>query len=70
MASIDLHNFKHEGMKVRVFTGQSSSDVYFTVGSGSKRYSGLTFNSESGWFKRSGALISFDEAEAHIRGQI
>ena len=70
MASIDLTTFKYEGKTVNVFTGQSSSDVYFTVGEGSKRFSGLTFNSESGWFKRGGTTLSTAEAESHIRKEI
>lgn len=68
MASEDLFTFMYEGKKVEVFTGSSSSDVFYQKAGGNKYSAGLRYNSEKGWFQNgAGRIVTFDEAKSHIR---
>ena len=68
MAREQLFNFVHDREKIFVFTGESSSDVYYQKGNGSTRSTGLKWNSETGNFKTaSGATMKFKDATAHVR---
>jgi hypothetical protein len=68
MARQQLFEFKYDGDTVRVFTGESSSDVYYSVNAGTSKSSGMRYNDESGNFKSgSGGLLSNEEAKSKIR---
>jgi hypothetical protein len=71
MSGQDLFSFRKNGKNVEVFTGKSSSDVYFSVNGSGSRYSGLRYDSTAGYYKTSGgSLRTWEEAEAEIRSQV
>lgn len=68
MARSQLFEFKYDGDTVRVFTAESSSDVYYSINGGSSKSAGMRWNESTGYFKSvSGSLLSHDEAKAKIR---
>ena len=71
MARQQLFEFMHDGNRINVYTGESSSDVYYSVNGGSSRGAGIRFNESQGNFKSgSGGTLSHDEAKSRIRNQI
>jgi hypothetical protein len=71
MARKQLFDFMHDGKRINVYTGESSSDVYFSVNGGSSRGTGIRHNESLGNFKSgSGSTLSHDEAKSRIRDQI
>lgn len=71
MARTQLMEFKHDNKTVKVYTGESSSDVYYSVNGGSSRSAGIRWNEARGDYKSgSGSIISNDEAKSRIRSQI
>ena len=63
--------FKQDGDTVRVFTGEQSADVYYSINRGSNTSAGLRWNENSGNFKSgSGSTIDFDTAKTIIRSKI
>jgi hypothetical protein len=68
MARQQLFNFKHDGKKIWVYTGESTSDVYYCIGSGDSKSAGIKFNSDKGYFvRKSGASLMFRDAQQYIR---
>lgn len=71
MARSQLFEFKYDGATVNVYTGDSSSDVYYSINSGASRSTGMRWNELSGNFKSgSGAILSNEEAKSRIRQQL
>ncbi len=68
MAREQLFNFKYDGNTIWVYTGESSSDVYYSINNGSSKSAGIRYNSEKGYFVRvSGGTLLFKDAQAFIR---
>jgi len=71
MARSQLFEFKYDGDTVRVYTGESSSDVYYSINGGSSKSTGMRWNEASGNFKSgSGGILSNEEAKSRIRQQL
>ncbi len=71
MARKKLFDFKKDGKKVEVFTGDRTLDVYFKVNDGSSKSSGLRYNPDTGNFKSSsGSIVKFDDAQTWIMKKI
>jgi hypothetical protein len=71
MARTQLFEFKHDNKTVRVYTGESSADVYYSVNNGSSKSAGIRWNESRGDFKSgSGSIMSNDEAKARIRAML
>ena len=71
MARTQLMEFKHDNKTVRVYTGESSKDVYYSVDGGGSKSAGIRWNEERGDYKSgSGSLLSNDNAKSVIRNQI
>lgn len=69
MAREQLFDFKHDGNTIWVFTGESSSDVYYQVNQGVSRSAGLKYRADKGYFVRSsGSILLFKDAQSYIRG--
>ena len=71
MARQQLFEFMHDGNRINVYTGESSSDVYYSINGGSSKGAGIRFNESQGNFKSgSGSTLTHDEAKSRIRNQI
>ena len=71
MAKIQILEFKHDGNTIRVFTGESSADVYYSINGGSSHSAGLRWNDEKGNFKSgSGSIVDFDSGKSLIRAKV
>lgn len=71
MARTQLFDFKYDGKTVKVYTGESSSDVYYSVNNGSSKSAGFRWNEARGDFKSgSGSMMSNEDAKARIRNQL
>ena len=71
MARKQLFDFKKDGKKIEVFTGDGTQEVYFRVGGGLSRYSGLRYNPDSANFKSpSGSVVKFDDAQAWVMKKV
>jgi len=71
MARENLMEFKHNGRTIKVYTGESSSDVYYSNNGGSSTSTGLSFNSNLGKFTAtSGSSLTFEEAKGYIRARL
>lgn len=71
MARTQLFEFRHDNKTVKVYTGESSPDVYFSVNNGSSRSAGFRWNEARGDFKSgSGSIMSNDDAKSKIRNQL
>ncbi|ASF47843.1 hypothetical protein [Methylovulum psychrotolerans] len=71
MARKKLFEFRKDGKKVEVFTGDGTLDVYFKVNDGSSKASGLRYNPDTGNFKSpSGAVVKFDDAQAWVMKKV
>lgn len=71
MARSQLFEFKYDGATVNVYTGDSSSEVYYSVNGGASKSAGMRWNESSGNFKSgSGATLSNEEARSRIRQQL
>ncbi len=69
MARLQLFEFMHDGKKIKVFTGDSSSDVFYSINNGSSKSAGVRWNEARGNFtSTSGSSLSHDEAKARVRG--
>lgn len=68
MARTQLFTFRHDNKEVKVYTGESSADVYYSVAGGSSKSAGIRWNADRGDFKSgSGQLLSNAEAQARVR---
>jgi len=71
MASESLFEFKHDYKTIKVFTGETSADVYYSKNGGSTISAGLRFNEKSGNFTSgSGSSLSWDKAKCYIRNRL
>lgn len=71
MARTQLMEFKHDNKTVKVYTGESSSDVYYSVNGGSSKSAGIRWNEARGDYKSgSGSIVSTEEAKSRIRSLI
>ena len=71
MSRIQLFEFKHDNKTVKVYTGESSADVYYSVNGGSSRSAGIRWVEARGDFKSgSGVIMSNDDARNRIRGML
>jgi hypothetical protein len=69
MARTQLFEFKHDNKTVKVYTGESSSDVYYSVNNGTSKSAGFRWNESRGDFKSGdGSILPNDEAKSRIRG--
>lgn len=69
MARNQLFEFKHDNKTIKVFTGDGTSDVYYSKNGGSSISARLRYNEKQGNFtSSSGSSLSWDQAKAHIRG--
>lgn len=69
MAEKQLFDFRHNGDKINVFTGNGTSDVYYRKNGGSTRSAGMRYKSDRGTFATSGGkTLNWSEAESHVRG--
>jgi hypothetical protein len=68
MARTQLAEFKYDGKTVKVFTAESSADVYYSVNNGSNQSAGIRWNESRGDYKSgSGGILSNAEAISKIR---
>lgn len=68
MARKFLFEFMYDRKRIEVMTGEHSLDVFYTVNDGRTISAGLRYRPETGMFSsRSGAVLTHDEAEAHVR---
>ena len=71
MARTQLFEFKHDNKTVKVYTGESSSDVYYSVNNGNSNSAGFRWNEARGDFKSgSGSIMSNEEAKSRIRNNL
>jgi len=70
MAREQLFEFNHDNKTVKVFTGESSSDVYYTIGGGSTKNAKLKYKADTGTFSASGVTKTFDQAKQYIRNKL
>lgn len=68
MAREQLFDFKYDGDTIWVYTGESSSDVYYCINNGSSKSAGIKYNSEKGYYvRKSGATLLSRDAQSYIR---
>ena len=68
MARTQLFEFKYDNKTVKVYTGESSADVYYSVNNGSSNSAGFRWNEASGNFKSgSRGIMSNADAQSRIR---
>lgn len=68
MAREQLFNFKYDGDTIWVYTGDSSSQVYYSINNGDSKNAGIRYNANEGYFVRtSGKTLLFKDAQAFIR---
>lgn len=68
MARTQLFEFKHDNETIKVYTGESSADVYYSVNNGTSHSAGFRWNESRGDFKSgSGSIMSNEQAKAKIR---
>ncbi len=71
MSRVQIMEFKQDGDTIRVFTGEKSADVYYSINGGSSQSAGLRWNEDKGNFKSgSGSVVGFDSAKTIIRGKV
>ncbi|MFI3222670.1 MAG: hypothetical protein QX191_06505 [Methylococcaceae bacterium] len=71
MARKKLFEFRKDGKKVEVFTGDGVLDVYYKINDGSSKSAGLRYNPDTGNFKTlSGSVVKFDDAQIWISKKI
>ena len=71
MARVQIMEFKQDGDTIRVFTGEKSADVYYSINNGSSKSTGLRWNEDKGNFKSgSGGIVDFDSGKTIIRGKV
>jgi hypothetical protein len=71
MARKKLFEFRKDGKKVEVFTGDGVLDVYYKINDGSSKSAGLRYNPDTGNFKTpSGSVIKFDDAQAWVMKKV
>lgn len=68
MARTQLFEFKHDNKTVKVYTGESSADVYYSINSGNSKSAGIRWNESRGDFKSgSGGIMTNADAQTKIR---
>jgi hypothetical protein len=68
MARTQLDEFKYDGKTVKVYTAESSPDVFYSVNGGTSHSAGFRWNEARGDYKSgSGSIMSNDEAKTRIR---
>jgi hypothetical protein len=68
MARTQLFEFRHDNKTIKVYTAESSADVYYSVNGGSNQSAGIRWNESRGDFKSgSGSIMSNSEAQSKIR---
>lgn len=71
MARTNIFEFKHDNQTVKVYTGENSADVYYSINGGSSKSTGLRWNDARGDFKSgSGSIVSNDDAKSRIRDML
>lgn len=70
MARIQIMEFKQDGDTIRVYTGEKSADVYYSINKGNSKSTGLRWNDNNGVFTRGGSLIEFNDGKTLIRQMI
>ncbi len=71
MARTQLAEFKHDGKTVKVFTGENSADVYYSINGGSNHSAGIRWNESRGDYKSgSGGTMTNAEAQSKIRNML
>ncbi len=71
MAREQLFDFKHDNKTIKVFTGDRSIDVYYSINGGSTKSAGLRYNEARGNFTSgSGSSVTWDKAKSYIRAKL